>query len=97
MEDMNLNGFVNGVKEEEIALMIEEANELHLAAVRLNENEDFQKIYKYYTETKVLDESMKASLVPERRPELFEAVINSIAFKTFFEELLGRELQSIEQ
>lgn len=81
--------FVGGYSEQEIEGARELARELNFAAKKLVGNEYFRKVFKHYTEDKVLDETMKATMAPEHRPEFFESVINSNAFKVYFEELLS--------
>jgi len=86
----NLNKFVGGYKEEEIEQAVEQEKKLNAAAVALMQNEDFKLIYNHYTVEKVLDESMKATMAPDHRHEMFEGVINSNAFKIYIEDLLAR-------
>jgi len=89
MQNFNKEEYVGGYSEAEVAEAREQARVLSTAAKNLMTSEDFKIVFKHYTEDKVLEDSMKATMAAEHRPEFFESVINSIAFKAYIEELLS--------
>jgi len=89
MNNIDLNKFVGGYKEDEVAEAREKAKELKGAMQRLVNNPDFQLIYDHYTRETVLEEANKAGYAADHRPVLFESILNRVAFKHYVEELLS--------
>ena len=89
LNKMTQDNFIGGYSEDEIAGARLLAGKLNAAAKNLMNNEDFLLVYEHYTVAKVLDDTMKATMAADHRPEFFESVINSNAFKAYIEELVS--------
>jgi hypothetical protein len=95
--NVDVNKFVGGYGEDEIANAREEAKALKGAMERLVNNPDFQLIFKHYTEDTVLQEADKAGYAAEHRPMLFESILNKVAFKNYVQELLALDTTEPEE
>ena len=92
INDVNLNKFVGGYKENEVEAAREQAKELKGAMERLINNPDFKTIYIHYTRDTVLEEANKAGYAADHRPMLFENILSKVAFKHYVEEILSLDL-----
>jgi len=92
INNLDLDKFVGGYKEDEVAKAREQAKELKGAMERLINNPDFKIIYKHYTKETVLEEADKAGYAADHRPMLFESILSRIAFKHYVEEILSLDV-----
>ena len=95
-QNVDLNKFVGGYEEEEIARIREEAKVLKSAMERLVMNPDFNIIYDHYTKQTVLEEADKAGYAAEHRPMLFESILSRVAFKKYVQEILSLNTEEPE-
>ena len=96
-QNIDLNKFVGGYEEEEIAKIREEAKVLKSAMERLVMNPDFNIIYDHYTKQTVLEEADKAGYAAEHRPMLFESILSRVAFKKYVQEILSLNTDEPEE